>query len=155
TDTVAVIKSGLSDQRRPIAVLFFAGPTGVGKTELAKALAELVFGSRDRLLRLDMGEYAGPDALARLVGEGGGTGNLTSAVRRQPFCVVLLDEIEKAHPAVFDALLGVLGEGRLTDAEGKFTDFRNAILIMTSNLGADTWRGRTGFGGGGAAPDAG
>jgi MoxR-like ATPase len=146
TEVVSVIKAGLSDLRKPIAVLFFAGPTGVGKTELSKALAEFVFGSRERLVRLDMGEYAGPDALSRLVGEPHAPGHLTAAVRRQPFSVVLLDEIEKAHPAVFDALLGVLGEGRLTDADDRFTDFRNAVIVMTSNLGVDTMRARVGFG---------
>jgi ATP-dependent Clp protease ATP-binding subunit ClpA len=148
-EVIAVIKAGLSDVRRPIGVLFFAGPTGVGKTELSKALAEFVFGARDRLVRLDMGEYSGPDALARLLGEGEGghIGALTAAVRRQPFSLVLLDEIEKAHPAVFDALLGVLGEGRLTDASGRFTDFRNTVIVMTSNLGAETLRARVGFGG--------
>ncbi len=145
TEIIAVIKAGLADRRRPVGVLFFAGPTGVGKTELSKALAEFVFGARDRMVRLDMGEYAGGDALSRLIGEAGAPGHLTAAVRRQPFCVVLLDEIEKAHPVVFDALLGVLGEGRLTDGAGKLTDFRNAIIIMTSNLGADTLRARVGF----------
>jgi ATP-dependent Clp protease ATP-binding subunit ClpA len=148
---VSVIKANLADRRRPTAVLLFAGPTGVGKTELSKALAELIFGSRDRLIRLDMGELAGPDALVRLVGDGGTPGQLTRAVRRQPFSVVLLDEIEKAHPAVFDALLGVLGEGRLTDASGRLTDFRSTILVLTSNLGADTRRDRVGFGGGASA----
>jgi ATP-dependent Clp protease ATP-binding subunit ClpC len=144
-EIVAVIKAGLADRRRPVGVLLFAGPTGVGKTELTKGLAEFVFGGRERMVRLDMGEYASGDALSRLLGEGSG-GTLTAAVRRQPFCVVLLDEIEKAHPVVFDALLGVLGEGRLTDSSGKFTDFRNAIVVMTSNLGADTLRSRVGFG---------
>jgi ATP-dependent Clp protease ATP-binding subunit ClpC len=147
---VSVIKANLGDRRRPAAVLLFAGPTGVGKTELCKALAELVFGVQDRLVRLDMGEYGGPDALARLLGEDRSPGTLTASVRRQPFCVVLLDEIEKAHPAVFDALLGVLGEGRLTDAGGRLTDFRNAIVILTSNIGAETLRAAPGFGDGGS-----
>ncbi len=150
TEIIAVIKAGLADLRRPVGVLFFAGPTGVGKTELSKALAEFVFGARDRMVRLDMGEYAGGDALSRLIGDGASPGHLTAAVRRQPFCVLLLDEIEKAHPVVFDALLGVLGEGRLTDGAGRFTDFRNAIILMTSNLGADTLRSRVGF----SQPDA-
>jgi ATP-dependent Clp protease ATP-binding subunit ClpC len=141
-NVVSVIKANLADRRRPCAVLLFAGPTGVGKTELSKALAEFVFGGRDRMVRLDMGEYAGPDALDRLLF---GEGTLAARVRRQPFCVVLLDEIEKAHPVVFDALLGVLGEGRLTDASGRFTDFRNAIVIMTSNIGAETARSTSGF----------
>ncbi|MEW5850848.1 MAG: AAA family ATPase [Myxococcota bacterium] len=145
TEVVSVVKAGLMDERRPMAVLFFAGPTGVGKTELSKALAEFIFGSRDRMVRLDMGEYSGPDAIGRLVGEYDAPGHLTAAVRRQPFSLVLLDEIEKAHPAVFDAMLGLLGEGRLTDAQGRFTDFRNAIIIMTSNLGAETVRSRMGF----------
>ncbi|MFT3706369.1 MAG: AAA family ATPase [Archangium sp.] len=142
---VSVIKSNLADPSRPVATLLFAGPTGVGKTELSKALAERVFGSRERLVRLDMGEYSGPDALARLVGEGDGDGFLATAVRRQPFSVVLLDEIEKAHPVVFDVLLSVLGEGRLTDGRGRLADFRSTVLVMTSNLGASTQRPRVGF----------
>ncbi|WP_426753349.1 AAA family ATPase [Myxococcus sp. Y35] len=150
---VSVLKAGLSDVRRPLGVLLFVGPTGVGKTELSKALAELLFGAKERMVRLDMGEYAGPDALLRLMGDGETQGYLTAAVRRQPFCVVLLDEVEKAHPAVHDALLGVLGEGRLTDASGRFTDFRNALIVLTSNLGADTLRARVGFDASGGAPD--
>jgi ATP-dependent Clp protease ATP-binding subunit ClpA len=141
---VSVIKANLADRKRPAAVLLFAGPTGVGKTELCKALGEVVFGDRDRLVRLDMGEYGGADGLARLIG-GDGLGHLTSAVRRQPFSVILLDEIEKAHPAVFDALLGVLGEGRLTDGRGRLTDFRSTVFVLTSNIGADTWRASAGF----------
>ncbi|MFP2933983.1 AAA family ATPase, partial [Pyxidicoccus sp. 3LG] len=152
-NVVSVLKAGLADTRRPLGVLLFVGPTGVGKTELSKALAELLFGAKERMVRLDMGEYAGPDALLRLLGDGQTPGHLSSAVRRQPFCVVLLDEVEKAHPAVHDALLGVLGEGRLTDASGRFTDFRNAVLVLTSNLGADTWRARVGFDSTGGAPD--
>ncbi len=143
--TVTLLKANLADPRRPVGTLLFVGPTGVGKTELSKALAERVFGSRDRLLRFDMGEYSGPDALARLMGDAASEGQLTAAVRRQPFCVVLLDELEKAHPAVFDVLLGVLGEGRLTDARGRMADFRSALIVMTSNLGADTLRAQVGF----------
>lgn len=139
---VSVIKANLADPARPVASLFFAGPTGVGKTELTKALAERIFGSKERMIRLDMGEYAGPDALSRLIGDGG---HLIAAVRRQPFSVVLLDELEKAHPAVFDALLSVLGEGRLTDERGHLADFRSTIVVMTSNLGAQTLRARVGF----------
>jgi ATP-dependent Clp protease ATP-binding subunit ClpA len=137
-DVVSVLKAGLNDPQKPLGSLFFVGPTGVGKTESAKALAELLFGSRDRLVRFDMGEYVANDAVLRLIGTpwGSDEGELTRRVREQPFCVVLLDEIEKAHWSVFDALLAAIGEGRLTDAAGRVADFRNAIVIMTSNLGA-------------------
>ncbi|HHH28418.1 MAG TPA: AAA family ATPase, partial [Polyangiaceae bacterium] len=135
-DALAVVKAGLSPGDRPLASFLFVGPTGVGKTALARALAELVFGSEQRLARFDMSELSGPDAAERLLrGVGGSEGRLTSIVRREPFSVVLLDEIEKAHPSVFDLLLGVLGEGRLTDARGRTAFFHNVILVMTSNLG--------------------
>ena len=138
-DLITVIKASLNDPQKPLGSFFFVGPTGVGKTELAKVLAEFLFGGRERMIRFDMSEYAAADALPRLIGTAWKTdseGELTRRVREQPFCVVLFDELEKAHREVFDALLGVLGEGRLTDASGRSADFRNAIIIMTSNLGA-------------------
>jgi ATP-dependent Clp protease ATP-binding subunit ClpC len=146
TSALARAKARLTRPGRPIASLLFIGPTGVGKTETAKALAEYLFSSPDRMVRIDMSEYADPWAAGRLAGDSlGSEGYLTSRVREQPFGVVLLDEFEKAHPDVFDLLLQVLGEGRLTDASGRLADFTNSVIIMTSNLGAQTYN-QTGFG---------
>lgn len=135
-DFLALSKARLNDPGRPIASLLFLGPTGVGKTQTAKALAAWLFGDAERMLRFDMNEFVAEDAVTRLVGTfHEPDGLLTGAIRRQPFSVILLDEIEKAHPRVFDILLQVLGEGRLTDAVGRTTDFTNTIIVLTSNLG--------------------
>ncbi|VTT96724.1 b family protein : ATPases with chaperone activity ClpC, two ATP-binding domain OS=Microscilla marina ATCC 23134 GN=M23134_04999 PE=4 SV=1: AAA_2: ClpB_D2-small [Gemmataceae bacterium] len=145
-DVVSVAKARLNDPDRPLAAFLFLGPTGVGKTECAKAIARTLFGDAERLLRFDLNEFNQYGAAARLVGTfQQPEGLLTSAIRRQPFAVVLLDEIEKAHPEVFDLLLSVLGEGRLTDALGRTADFSNAIIIMTSNLGVREAQGGLGF----------
>lgn len=137
-DLLATVKMALSRTAKPIASFLFVGPTGVGKTELAKVLAQFMFGSRERLLRFDMSEYSTPWSVLRLVGQGHGTdGLLTSAVRREPFCVLLFDEIEKAAPSFYDLLLQILGEGRLSDSQGKLVNFCSAIIIMTSNIGAE------------------
>ena len=141
-DVVCTFKAGLNDPARPVAVLLFSGPTGVGKTQLARSLSAYCFGhgeERDRLIRLDMSEYGTFGAAARLIGSvSTGDSDLIRRVRQQPFVVLLLDEVEKAAPEVFDALLNLLDEGRLTDAYGRLTSFRSAIVIMTSNLGART-----------------
>ncbi|MCM8798575.1 MAG: ATP-dependent Clp protease ATP-binding subunit, partial [Candidatus Omnitrophica bacterium] len=139
-------RAGLKDLRRPIGSFIFLGPTGVGKTLLGKALAEFMFGDEDALVQLDMSEYMEKFNVSRLVGAPPGYvgyeegGQLTEKIRRRPYSVVLLDEIEKAHPDVFNILLQVLDEGRLTDSFGRRVDFRNTILIMTSNIGAEFWR---------------
>ncbi|MGB9867445.1 MAG: ATP-dependent Clp protease ATP-binding subunit [Bacillota bacterium] len=136
-------RSGLKDPKRPIGSFIFLGPTGVGKTELARALAEALFGHEDAMIRLDMSEYMERHTVSRLVGAPPGYvgyeegGQLTEAVRRRPYSVVLLDEIEKAHPEVFNILLQVLEDGRLTEAKGRTVDFRNTVIIMTSNVGAE------------------
>lgn len=137
-------RAGLKDPKRPIGSFIFLGPTGVGKTELARTLAEVLFGSEDAMVRIDMSEYMEKFAVSRLVGAPPGYvgydegGQLTEAVRRRPYTVVLLDEIEKAHPDVFNILLQVMEDGRLTDAKGRTVDFRNTVLIMTSNVGLHT-----------------
>lgn len=145
-DCVVVAEARLNDPDRPLASLLFLGPTGVGKTQCAKALAQLLFGSEERLVRFDMNEFVSSDAVARLAGTfDQPEGLLTSAVRRQPFSVILLDEIEKANRDVFNLLLQVMGDGRLTDALGRTTDFTNAILILTSNLGVKEASSDLGF----------
>jgi ATP-dependent Clp protease ATP-binding subunit ClpC len=150
-DLITLIKAGLTDPSKPFGVFLFVGPTGVGKTELAKALAEFIFGSESRLLRFDLSEYRDYESFEKLIG---GTiryrdeGRLTSKVREQPFSVILLDEIEKAHPNIFDLFLQVFDDGRLTDGAGRIADFRHTIIIMTSNLGsAFVPGGPVGFGG--------
>ncbi|WP_071131557.1 ATP-dependent chaperone ClpB [Enterococcus timonensis] len=142
-DAVLRSRAGLQDPNRPLGSFLFLGPTGVGKTELAKALAEDLFASEDHMVRIDMSEYMEKFSVSRLVGAPPGYvgyeegGQLTEAVRRNPYTIVLLDEIEKAHPDVFNILLQVLDDGRLTDSKGRVIDFKNTVLIMTSNLGSD------------------
>ncbi|MBP1932506.1 ATP-dependent protease ATP-binding subunit ClpC [Ammoniphilus resinae] len=145
-------RAGLKDPKRPIGSFIFLGPTGVGKTELARALAEVMFGDEEAIIRIDMSEYMEKHSTSRLVGAPPGYvgyeegGQLTEKVRRKPYSVVLLDEIEKAHPDVFNILLQVLEDGRLTDSKGRTVDFRNTVIIMTSNVGADTIKKNTSLG---------
>ncbi|WP_327365670.1 ATP-dependent Clp protease ATP-binding subunit [Streptomyces sp. NBC_01217] len=149
-DAVLRSRAGLADPDRPIGSFLFLGPTGVGKTELARALAEALFGSEDRMIRLDMSEYQERHTVSRLVGAPPGyvgheeAGQFTEAVRRNPYSLLLLDEVEKAHPDVFNILLQVLDDGRLTDAQGRTIDFKNTVIVLTSNLGSQAITGRGG-----------
>ncbi|MFW7395566.1 AAA family ATPase, partial [Vagococcus fluvialis] len=142
SDAVIRSRAGLQDPNRPLGSFLFLGPTGVGKTELAKSLAENLFDSEEHMVRIDMSEYMEKHSVSRLVGAPPGYvgyeegGQLTEAVRRSPYTIVLLDEIEKAHPDVFNILLQVLDDGRLTDSKGRVVDFKNTVLIMTSNIGS-------------------
>ncbi|QCD59241.1 ATP-dependent Clp protease ATP-binding subunit [Streptomyces hawaiiensis] len=162
SDAVLRSRAGLASPDRPIGSFLFLGPTGVGKTELARALAEALFGSEDRMVRLDMSEYQERHTVSRLIGAPPGyvgheeAGQLTEVVRRHPYSLLLLDEVEKAHPDVFNILLQVLDDGRLTDSQGRTVDFSNTVIVMTSNLGSEaiTRRGATtGFAAGGADAD--
>jgi ATP-dependent Clp protease ATP-binding subunit ClpB len=142
SNAVRRARSGLQDPNRPIGSFIFMGPTGVGKTELAKALAEFLFDSDQSIVRIDMSEYMEKHAVSRLIGAPPGYvgyeegGYLTEAIRRRPYSVVLFDEIEKAHPEVFNVLLQILDDGRMTDGHGRTVDFKNTIIIMTSNVGS-------------------
>jgi ATP-dependent Clp protease ATP-binding subunit ClpB len=141
-NTVRAARAGLQDPNRPLGSFLFLGPTGVGKTETARALAEFLFDDEHAMVRIDMSEYQERHTVSRLIGAPPGyvgyeeAGQLTEAVRRRPYSVILFDEVEKAHPEVLNVLLQVLDDGRLTDAQGRTVDFRNTIIIMTSNLGS-------------------
>jgi len=142
SDAIRRSRAGLSDPNRPYGSFLFLGPTGVGKTELCKALADFLFDSQDHLIRIDMSEFMEKHSVARLIGAPPGYvgyeegGYLTEAVRRKPYSVILLDEVEKAHPDVFNVLLQVLDDGRMTDGQGRTVDFKNTVIVMTSNLGS-------------------
>ena len=142
TEAILRSKAGIKDPNKPIGSFLFLGPTGVGKTELAKALAESLFDNENNIVRIDMSEYMEKYSVSRLIGAPPGYvgyeegGQLTEAVRRKPYSVVLFDEIEKAHPDVFNVLLQVLDDGRVTDSQGRTVDFKNTIIIMTSNIGS-------------------
>jgi ATP-dependent Clp protease ATP-binding subunit ClpC len=157
-ETVRHARAGLAEPDRPLGSFLFMGPTGVGKTELVKALAERLFATEKALVRIDMSEYREPHTVARLIGSPpgyvgyGDGGQLTEPVRRRPYSVVLLDEVEKAHPEVWNVLLQVLDDGRLTDGEGRTVDFTNTVVVMTSNLGAGRAKRALGFTGGAAEP---
>ena len=144
SDAIRRARAGLKDPKRPIGSFIFLGPTGVGKTELARALAEFLFDDEQAMVRIDMSEYMEKFSASRLVGAPPGYvgyeegGQLTEAVRRRPYQVVLFDEIEKAHPDVFNVLLQLLDDGRLTDSQGRTVDFKNTVIIMTSNIGSTT-----------------
>ena len=142
SDAIRRSRSGLADPNRPYGSFLFLGPTGVGKTELCKALAEFLFDSEEHLIRVDMSEFMEKHSVARLIGAPPGYvgyeegGYLTELVRRKPYSVILLDEVEKAHPDVFNVLLQVLDDGRMTDGQGRTVDFKNTVIVMTSNLGS-------------------
>jgi ATP-dependent Clp protease ATP-binding subunit ClpB len=142
SDAIIRARAGIKDPNRPIGSFIFLGPTGVGKTELAKTLAEALFDDERNIIRIDMSEYMEKHTVSRLIGAPPGYvgydegGQLTEAVRRHPYSVILLDEIEKAHPDIFNVLLQILDDGRLTDGKGRVVNFKNTIIIMTSNLGS-------------------
>jgi ATP-dependent Clp protease ATP-binding subunit ClpB len=146
SNAVRRARAGLQDPNRPIGSFIFLGPTGVGKTELARALAQFLFNDEDAMVRIDMSEYQEKHTVSRLVGAPPGYvgydegGQLTEAVRRRPYSVILFDEIEKAHSEVFNILLQLLDDGRLTDGHGRTVDFKNTVVIMTSNLGSELWQ---------------